>query len=82
MAFLVDDILLFPVKAPIWVGKKIRDMAAEDMLDEQGTRQKLRELYMFFEMGRISEEEFEEQEVELVERLEQIEAYRRNGNGL
>ncbi len=81
MAFLVDDILLFPVKAPIWVGKKISEMAAEEMLDEQGTRQKLRELYMLFEMGRISEEEFEEREVELVERLEEIEAYR-NGNGL
>ena len=28
MAFLVDDILLFPVKAPIWVGKKISEIPA------------------------------------------------------
>ena len=81
MAFLVDDILLFPVKGPIWVGKKIKEMAAEEILDEQGTRQELRELYMLLETGLISEEEFEEREAQLVERLEEIEEYR-NGNGL
>ena len=53
----------------------------EEVLDEQGTRQELRELYMLLETGLISEEEFEEREAELVERLEEIEAYK-NGNGL
>ena len=80
MAFLVDDILLFPVKGPIWIGKKIKEIATEEVLDEQGTRQELRELYMLLETGLISEEEFEEREAQLVERLEEIEAYK-NGNG-
>ncbi|MFQ5816267.1 MAG: gas vesicle protein GvpG, partial [Candidatus Hydrothermarchaeaceae archaeon] len=62
MAFLVDDILLFPVKGTIWVGKKFHELAMEEILDEEGTRQELRELYMRLEMEQISEEEFEERE--------------------
>lgn len=76
MAFLLDDILLGPVKGVHFIAKKIHEQAMEELLDEEGVRQNLRELYMSLETGKIGEEEFEELEKSLVERLEQIEAYK------
>lgn len=73
---LLSDLLLWPVKIPYYIGKKTRDMAIEELLDEDRVREELRELYMLLETGRISEEEFERQEQGLVERLEEIEAYK------
>lgn len=77
MAFLIDDILFFPVKGINFIAKKIFDMAKEEMLDEEGTKGKLKELYEMVEKGMISEEEFGEREEELVERLEEIDEYKK-----
>lgn len=76
MAFLLDDILLAPLKGVVFIANKVHDMAMEEFLDEGGVRQELRELYMLLETGKISEEEFDEREEELVERLEKIQAYK------
>ncbi|MBI4530708.1 MAG: gas vesicle protein GvpG [Candidatus Latescibacteria bacterium] len=76
MAFLLDDILLAPVKGLHFIAEKVRDAAMEELLDEEGVRRELRELYTLLESGEISEEEFEEGEGELIERLEEIEAYK------
>ena len=76
MAFLLDDILLAPLKGVVFIARKVRDTAMEELLDEEGVRQELRELYMLLEAGTISEEEFEEREEELVERLEEIATYK------
>jgi hypothetical protein len=73
---LLDSILLAPVKGPYFIAKKIHEMAMEEFLDEDGVREELRELYILLETGRISEEEFERREEELVQRLEEIESYR------
>ncbi len=77
MAFLLDDILLAPLKGLIFIAEKIHAQAMEELLDEAGVRQELRELYMLLETAKISEAEFEEREVTLVERLEDLEAYKR-----
>lgn len=76
MAFLLDDILLAPVKGVVFLAKNVHEAAMKEFLDEEGVRQELRELYMLLETGKISEEEFEEREGKLVERLEEIEAYK------
>ncbi len=73
---LLDSILLWPIKIPYSIGKKVHEMTMEDFLDEDGVREKLRELYMLIETGKIGEEEFERQEEELVERLEEVQAYK------
>ena len=73
---LLDSILLAPVKGPYWIAKKVHVMAMDEFLDEDGTRDELKELYTSFEKGKISEEEFERKEEELVERIEQIMSYR------
>ena len=76
MAFLLDDILLAPLNGLIFIAEKIHAQAMEELLDEEGVRQELRELYMLLETGKISEAEFEAREAALVERLEEIEAYK------
>ena len=77
MAFLLDDILLAPLHGLIFIAEKIHAQAMEELLDEAGVRQELRELYMLLETGKISEAEFEERETALVERLEDLEAYKK-----
>ena len=80
MAFLLDDILLAPLKGVIFIAEKIHAQAMEELLDEDGVRQELRDIYMLLETGKMSEAEFEEREAVLVERLEELEAYKQ-GNG-
>ena len=77
---LLSNILLAPVKGPYWISKKVHDMAMDEVLDEDAVREKLRELYTEFEKGKISEEEFESREEELVERIEQIMSYKEGRN--
>jgi hypothetical protein len=78
MAFLLDDILLAPMKGVVWIAEKIQEAAEEELLDEEQVKRELTELYMRLETGRITEEEFTTQEEELVERLEAIEAYKKS----
>lgn len=81
MAFLLDDILLAPIKGVMFIAEKIKEQAEGEFLNEEGVRQELRELYMLLETGKISEEEFTEREEHLVERLEAIEEYKKNKEG-
>ena len=76
MAFLLDDILLAPLKGLVFIAEKIHTQAVEELLDEEGVRQELRELYMLLETGKLAEAEFEKREAALVERLEELEAYK------
>ena len=73
---LLGSILLAPVKGPYWIAQKVHGMAMDEFLDEDGTREELKELYTSFEKGKITEEEFERREEELVERVERIMSYR------
>jgi len=73
---ILDSILLAPIKGVYLLGKKLHDMAIEELLDEDKVRADLKELYVLLESGKISEEEFELREEELVERLEEIELHK------
>lgn len=70
--FLVDDILLAPLKGVIWLGKKINEIAEKEVSDEGRIKEKLMELQLRFEIDEISEEEYNTQEKELLERLDAI----------
>lgn len=78
MSFLLDDILLAPLKGVVFIADKVKEQAEGELLNEDGVRRELRELYIRLEQGRISEEAFSEQEEHLVERLEEIEEYKKN----
>jgi hypothetical protein len=70
MAFLIDSFILF-------IAEKILEQAQKELMNEEEVRRDLRELYEQLESGRITEEEFEKREGDLVKRLEEIEQYKR-----
>ena len=68
--FLIDDILLAPLKGVIWVGKKLNEAAVKDFSDEGKIKEELMKLQLQFELDEINEEEYTKEENKLLERLE------------
>ncbi|MCF7966810.1 MAG: gas vesicle protein GvpG [Methylobacter tundripaludum] len=70
---LVDDILFSPVKGIMWIFRQIHELAEEELAGEADRiRESLTELYMQLEAGQITEEEFEQQEAVLLDRLDAL----------
>jgi hypothetical protein len=70
---LVDDILFSPIKGINWIFRKIHELAQEELVGEADRlRESLTELYMQLETGEITEEEFEQQETLLLDRLDAL----------
>jgi len=76
VAFLLDDILLAPVKFVQWIGKTLYEQAQTELTDESVIHQRLLELQARFELEQITEQEFIEQENALMRRLDQIRRYK------
>jgi len=73
--FLVDDILLAPMRGVLWIFREIHNAAQEEKANEpDAIAQQLRNLYMQLETNAISEREFEHEEKKLLDRLDEIEA--------
>ena len=70
--FLIDDILLAPLKGIIFIGKKINDVIDKEMSDEGAIKERLMALQLKFEMDEINEEEYDEREDELLKLLEKV----------
>ena len=72
----VFNLLTFPVLGPMggihWLATKVTEAAEGELLDEDRVRGELLELQMRLEMAELSEEEYDEQENVLVERLNAI----------
>ena len=77
--FLIDDILLAPLNGIIWLGKKINEVAEKEFSDEGLVKEKLMQLKLRFELDEISEENYNRQEKELLERLEAIRKAKEEG---
>lgn len=77
--FLIDDLLLLPVKGFIGIFKKIHEMAVQELSDEDYIRERLMELQLKYELDEISEEEYTKQEKELMERLDAIRKAKEEG---
>src|SRR5438105_14547418 len=78
--FLLDDILLLPLKLPVagfnWIMKQIQTMANEELLNDQPWKERLIELQMMLEVGDITEAEYGEQEKQVFQALRDIRARR------
>ena len=70
--FLIDDILFAPLNGMVWLGNKINEVVEREFSDEGRIKEKLMELQLRFELDEISEEEYNRQEKELLERLDKI----------
>ncbi len=79
MAFIIDDLLLAPLRIFTAIAGKIRDMAEEECYGKDKIKQELLELQMRLELEEITEEEYQVAEAALMERLE--EGRRRKGEG-
>ncbi len=71
--FLLDDLLLAPARGLMSVFRSLHDAALEELAHEsENIRNQLSEMYVLLETGQMSEEEFDRNEQELLERLERI----------
>ena len=71
--FLLDDLLLFPVKGFIFIVKKIHNMALEELEDTpEKLKRDLLDLQMRLEMEEITETEYNKKEDEILEKLEAL----------
>lgn len=71
--FLIDDILLSPLKGVVWLAKELRAKAKEKMEDTpEKLKRKLLDAQMALEAGQITEEEYQEKEKDILERLEAL----------
>ena len=70
--FIIDDILLSPLKGIIWLGKKINEVAEKEFSNEGLIKERLMEIQLKFELDQISEKEYSKQEAELLARLDAI----------
>jgi hypothetical protein len=70
--FIIDDILLAPLKGFIWLGEKINDVVEREWSDEGHLKEQLMELQFRFELDEINEETYTRQEKELLDRLNMI----------
>ncbi|MCX7001931.1 MAG: gas vesicle protein GvpG [bacterium] len=67
--FLLDDLLLAPLKGLIWLASKVDEVAQNELYNKDTLKSKLMELQLRFELDEINEEEYVKQEAELLERL-------------
>ncbi len=72
--FLIDDILLAPLKMVVSLGEKINEVLEKEISDEGTIKERLMELQLKFEMDEIDEEEYDRKEEEYLEMLEKIRA--------
>ena len=68
--FIVDDLLIgLPVKGLLGIFKKIYEMAEEEYNDVDKIKEEMLQLQTLYEMDQFTDEEFEERESALLERL-------------
>jgi Gas vesicle protein G len=72
MGFLTGLILLplAPLRGTIWLAEKLAEVAERELDDEATVRRLLVEAEIAFELGELTEAEYELVEDELLERLE------------
>lgn len=70
--FILDSILLAPLKGLAWLGEKLDEIAQRELSDEGFIKEQLMALQLRFELDEISEQEYNKKEQELLDRLDAI----------
>lgn len=80
--FLIDDILLFPLKSILFIFRETCNGVQGQIADEADSiKDQLSELYMRLETGQVTEKEFDAREGELLKRLDELQQYGVAGRG-
>jgi hypothetical protein len=79
--FILDDILLSPMRGLTALCRKVEEAARQELENrEKATMSALGELHRRLENGQISEAEFDVEETQLLEQLEQLARSLRSGD--
>jgi hypothetical protein len=71
--FLIDDLFLAPFRGLTAVARVVYDAAQDEIENRRRVlRDELNDLYMQLELGEISEEEFDDREEEILDRLDAL----------
>ncbi|MCT7972500.1 gas vesicle protein GvpG [Laspinema olomoucense] len=74
---MLFELLTFPISGPlggiVWLGEQLLERATSELDDIQNVQKQLLALQLAFDMGDISEEDFEIQEEELLLRIQAME---------
>jgi len=74
---MLMKLLLSPVMGPIngvvWIAEKIQERTNTEFDDQENLHKKLLNLQLSFDLGEIGEEEFEEQEEEILLQIQALE---------
>ena len=77
---MILRLLTLPITGPIegvaWIGEQILERANAELDDKENLQKKLLALQLAFDLGEMSEEDFEEQEEELLLAIEEMEKNR------
>ena len=68
--FLLDDILLAPIKGVAWLAQQIQTETNRQLFDQQVIKARLAELQELYDSELISEAELRKAEEKLLERLQ------------
>lgn len=77
---LLDDVLMAPGRSIMWIFRSVH-RAVQDEMSQEDThlRAQLTDLYQRLERGEITEEQFDEQEGPLLDRLDALKEKRGTG---
>ncbi|MFG3045029.1 gas vesicle protein GvpG [Streptomyces sp. NPDC048241] len=81
---LITGIVTFPlapVRGSLWVIDQVLSAAEEEYYDPEPVRRELAALEKQLTSGEISDEEYDRREDELLDRLDEIDAHRRENGG-
>ena len=73
---IITGLLLFPVKSVVWVAEKLAEQAENELYNEDAVRGLLAELEVRHELEEINDDEFEEAEEVLLQRMRDIRDWR------
>jgi len=80
--FLFDVLIGVPLTLSRQILEKIRDeVDKERLITEDSIKQRLQELQLLLQDGEISEDEYEQLEARLIERLRAVREYHRSREG-
>ncbi|MFZ2446987.1 MAG: gas vesicle protein GvpG [Syntrophobacteraceae bacterium] len=71
---IVDDILCFPLSGILWIFREVHKAVEQEQAAETETiTAELMDLHMMLDTGKITTEEFDAREKELLDRLDEME---------
>lgn len=73
--FLIDDIMLAPGRALMWIFKEIHKQVMDEYYNEEAVYKELRRLQYWLDIGEISEKNYYRLENLLLKRLQEIKEY-------